>query len=350
MDDIPILPVVYGHRLVELMNAENLNTDALLREAGINPKLMTRPDSMLTPRQALSLFRCYVGLSSQPLPALHYGQSLDLITHGLIGHVYFWEGEFRALMETIVAYLRVRLPLMTIELSDERDYFGIRLACRLGGEMENFLLQTFIGSLHTLCNPVTRNIVIHCRHDLFNEPGIARSTLKCEINSDHDCNEVRFYASAAVHRGDAETATPPTADAVEDPFEDTGFVVRLRNHLLSHQHGRDSAENIASSMGMSVRTLRRRLADCGISFNQARLDVRMSVAIRYLTTTSVSIERIAGYVGYSDQASFTRAFREWKGQTPNALRQQRRQRLSPHIEGEDAGEARPPRHQAMPDA
>jgi AraC-like DNA-binding protein len=329
MDDIPILPIVYAHRLVELMNEEKLNTDTLLREAGINPKLMSRPNSMLTPRQANALFRCYSGLSSHTLPALRFGQSLDLIAHGLMGHVYMWQGEFRALMESIVAYLRVRFPLMSIEMGDGRGYFGIRLACRISGEIEGFLVQTFIGSLHTLCSPVARNIVIHCRHDLFDEPGAARALLKCELNSDHDCNEIRFYASAVARSGDPDTALAQVDATKQDPFEDTGFVVRLRNHLLSHLNGRDSAENIASSMGMSVRTLRRRLADCGISFNTTRLDVRMSVAMRYLTTTSLSIERIAGFVGYSDQASFTRAFREWKGETPKAIRQQQLQRLHP---------------------
>lgn len=344
MDDIPILPVVYAHRLVELMNEEKLNADLLLREAGISPRLLVRPDSLLTPRQAQALFRRYMGLTSHFLPALRFGQRLDLMTHGLLGHVYLWQGNFRRLMETIVAYLQVRLPMVAIEIDEGSDYFGIRLASRMPGGGDNFLIQAFIGSLHTLCSPVVRDIVIHCRHDLFTDPGAARALLKCELNSDHDCTEVRFYAPAAALREPADpavaaraTASPTTA---QDPFEDSGFVLQLRNHLLSHLHGRDSAEQIASAMGMSVRTLRRRLADYGLNFNKVRGELRMSVALRYLTTTSVSIERIAGMVGYSDQASFTRAFREWKGETPNAIRQQRRHSLSGHPEvlDEDAAE------------
>lgn len=335
MDDIPILPVVYAHRLVELMNEEKLNADMLLREAGINPRVLARPDCLLTPRQAQALFRRYVGLTSHTLPALRFGQQLDLMTHGLLGHVYLWQGDFRTLMETIVAYLRVRLPVVAIEVTEGRDHFGIRLSSRMPGGGGTFLIQAFIGSLHTLASPVVRNMVIHCRHDLFDDPGAARALLKCEINSDNDCNEVRFYASAvALQDADATPATAAPA-ASPDAFEDSGFVLQLRNHLLSHLHGRDSAEEIASAMGMSVRTLRRRLADCGLNFNKVRSDLRMSVALRYLTTTSVSIERIAGMVGYSDQASFTRAFREWRGETPNAIRQQRRHSLSGQSGGGD---------------
>lgn len=332
MDDIPILPVIYAHRLVELMQEESIDTDSLLREAGINPNLLLRPDAMLSLRQAQALVTRYVGLSSRSLPAVRFGQRLDLISHGLLGHVYLWRGEFRELIEAIVAYLRVRFPLMNIELAHDKDYFGIRLSCRIPlREMETFLLQTFLSSLHTLGSAVIKNIVIHCRHDLFADVSAAQQLLKIEINSDHDSNEIRFYAGTvqlqtrqADHAEKDEGAVAMTAEAAAaDPFHEHGFVVRLRSKILSQLRHESSAEDIASAMGMSVRTLRRRLSDCGMSFNRIRLDVRMQVAMRYLTTTTISIERIADFVGYSDQATFTRAFKEWKGDTPNQVRNQR---------------------------
>lgn len=336
MDDIPVFPVVYVDRLVDLMAEEGLDADSILRDSGINPNLLHRPECLLTLRQAHALFKRYVGLSSHSLPALRFGQRLDLITHGLMGHVYCWRGDFRGLIDSIAAYLRVRLPPLDITLGDGGDYLGLRLAWRGGSPAaQKFLMQVVLGSFHELCRPVAPNMAIHCRHDLFDDVALARQLLQAELNTDHDGVELRFYASATAR--EPAPAGGAVADTAADPFEQPAFVVRLRNELLTHLRDDDSADAIASAIGMSVRTLRRRLADCGLNFNKVRLDVRMQVAQRYLTTTRISIERIAGLVGYSDQAAFTRAFREWKGDTPAALRQRRVRDLG----GEAPGSGRP---------
>lgn len=327
MEDIPLIPVVYAERLVALMQEEGLETDSLLRESGVSPRLLQRPEAHLTLRQSHALVSRYMGLSSHPLPALRYGQRLDLLTHGLLGHVYCWRGDFRSLITGIAGYLQVRLPVLALQVVDGGEYFGIRIDCAGGSaEARRFLLQAVIGSFHTLCRVITPDLAILCRHDLFRDAAAARALLQAPLNTDHDGVELRFYARA----GDSPSPQAGRSDepARSDPYEEPAFVVRLRNELMARLRGGDSADEIASALGMSVRTLRRRLADSGLNFNKVRLDVRMQVAQRYLTTTHMSIERIAGLVGYSDQASFTRAFREWRGETPAALRQQRVRHLT----------------------
>ena len=52
MDDLPFIPVIYMHRMVDMLREEHIDTDQILRECGINPALMNRPDTMLTARQS----------------------------------------------------------------------------------------------------------------------------------------------------------------------------------------------------------------------------------------------------------------------------------------------------------
>jgi AraC-like DNA-binding protein len=104
----------------------------------------------------------------------------------------------------------------------------------------------------------------------------------------------------------------------------------MRAYLLTQVDQPVSAEDAAQHFHMSVRTLRRRLADLGMSFNDIRLQVRMDAATRYLKASNLSIARISGVVGYSDQASFTRAFQKWCGETPDVVRKKHRQTTKHH--------------------
>lgn len=321
MNDLPFIPVTYMHRMIEMLREEHFDTDQLLRECGINPALMQRPDTMLTGHQARALILKFMGLSSKTYPGVQFGTRLDLVTHGLLGFVFFWEGPFRDMIDNIMAFMRVRFPLLRMELHYSPDYYSFRLSCdKRIGDMEPFFIQTMMGSIVSLGRLMTQRLTILCNREAFTDLKALQAVLGTDVQLTDGVNEIRYHTSDVSF---SPTQEPPAADPAADGMEEHGFVIRLRNLLMENLTTSIGAEEIASRLGMSVRTMRRRLADQGLNFNSVRTDVRMHIAMRYLTTTSISIERIADYVGYSDQTTFTRAFREWKGQTPNEIRQQR---------------------------
>jgi AraC-like DNA-binding protein len=69
-----------------------------------------------------------------------------------------------------------------------------------------------------------------------------------------------------------------------------------------------------------VRTLQRRLADAGASYERLRERSRFGTATRLLASTDATVLEIALDVGYSDHAHFTRAFRRWTGVPPREFR------------------------------
>ena len=84
--------------------------------------------------------------------------------------------------------------------------------------------------------------------------------------------------------------------------------------------GRPDIQTIAKEMGMSDRTLQRRLTDEGRSFKHLLAEVRQEQARMYLTDTALDIKEVAFLMGYEDQNSFYRAFRQWEGVTPSHWR------------------------------
>jgi AraC-like DNA-binding protein len=80
-------------------------------------------------------------------------------------------------------------------------------------------------------------------------------------------------------------------------------------------------DSLAAELGISRRTLQRRLSALGASFKSILQDVREEQSRRYLDDPRLAVTEIALLLGYSDQASFSNAFRSWCGCAPTEYRQ-----------------------------
>ncbi|HHV70305.1 AraC family transcriptional regulator [Brucella intermedia] len=81
-----------------------------------------------------------------------------------------------------------------------------------------------------------------------------------------------------------------------------------------------SLEELASGLGMSVPTLRRRLRGEGQSFGTIKDELRFVTAERLLQENSLSVAAVAAELGYSEPSAFYRAFHKWMGQSPGRFR------------------------------
>jgi AraC-like DNA-binding protein len=88
-------------------------------------------------------------------------------------------------------------------------------------------------------------------------------------------------------------------------------------------HGRAQRHNVAKKLAMSTRTLARRLASEGTTFEEVVDELRRSLALQYIKTPSISLAQIAWLLGYEGGTSFNHAFRRWTGGPPSAARVER---------------------------
>jgi AraC-like DNA-binding protein len=85
-------------------------------------------------------------------------------------------------------------------------------------------------------------------------------------------------------------------------------------------HGKAQASEIARKLGMSQRTLARRLASEGLSFTAILDEMKCSLAKHYLGEADLPITTIAWLLGYQEVSAFTHAFKRWTGKTPKQAR------------------------------
>ncbi|HTE45629.1 MAG TPA: AraC family transcriptional regulator ligand-binding domain-containing protein [Gemmatimonadaceae bacterium] len=78
---------------------------------------------------------------------------------------------------------------------------------------------------------------------------------------------------------------------------------------------------VARRLATTPRTLQRRLAQKGTSFDALRDDTRKQAAEAHLTETVLTISEMTYLLGYSEPTAFHRAFKRWHGMTPQAYRE-----------------------------
>src|SRR5689334_1437079 len=92
----------------------------------------------------------------------------------------------------------------------------------------------------------------------------------------------------------------------------------FRTVMIECEFGVDDAAGV---VGLSKRTLQRRLAQSGFKFSQLLDDMRFAHALILIEGPSIRLADVARCLGYSDAANFARAFRRWTGLSPSAYRQ-----------------------------
>lgn len=91
---------------------------------------------------------------------------------------------------------------------------------------------------------------------------------------------------------------------------------RVRSLIAGGDGDFRSLAEVVMLLGMSERTLKRRLSEFGVSFSTLFEEQQRERAFALLREGTLSVEQVASRLGYSDAANFTRAFRRWTGTTP----------------------------------
>lgn len=107
------------------------------------------------------------------------------------------------------------------------------------------------------------------------------------------------------------------ASVIASSREDVSTTDQVRA-LVSVRLGLSSVElpSLASEMGVTARTLQRRLANEGTSLRDILKSYREQMAAAYLAQGNISIEEVSSALGYAESTVFSRAFKSWTGRSP----------------------------------
>jgi AraC-like DNA-binding protein len=196
-------------------------------------------------------------------------------------------------------------------------------------------IEFWLTSLVRLCRQLTnRRLVpsqIRVMHNRTKTPAEFRSFLGCEIEFGSNVDEVVFpeavklmpIGSADPHLNELLTKCCDEALAHREPNR-TNLRSSVENAIaLLLPHGKARASEIARGLGMSHRTLARRLALEGLTFSGILDELKVDLAKGYLKDGNLPISQIAWLLGYREVGALTHAFKRWTGSTPRTFRAQK---------------------------
>lgn len=103
---------------------------------------------------------------------------------------------------------------------------------------------------------------------------------------------------------------------------EAGIVAQVHAVIVRRlSHGQVRLASVAEELGLTTRTLQRKLSDVGASFQQVLDQSRFELARNYLRQPGLGLVDIAFLLGYQEQSAFNHAFREWSGMNPGAWRE-----------------------------
>lgn len=325
--------------LVEFAVGRSVKTSALLRGTGIRERDLVDSTAEITLGQELALMRNVVtGVGDEPGIGLMAGLLCHPPSLGVLGFAVMSCPTVRDAVGLGLRYAdlsftvaRHHLVLEANEVSIVRDDSAVpREVRRFAVERDVAAIWTIQQDVLPMRPPITRVAVAFPPHPVYEMFGAMLGV-----------DEVIFNAPRSVVTGpaDLQNLQLPQANAATARFYEQqcadlmqrrrrrlGISGRVR-HLLITRGGISDQARIAADLDISVRTLRRRLADEGTTFRELTTET-IGLLAEELLITGLTVEQAASRLGYASVSAFTSAFRSWKGQSPGQFARENRGRVS----------------------
>ena len=263
---------------------------------------------------------------------LRVGASMRCDDYGAFGLAWKTAPNLRGSMERAARYARLLTSVAGYEVRDHAKgaYFLLHrsgprsLGMRLSNEAT---LASALSIMREVSPDPVVPLEVHCRHAaptsvvdheaFFGCPLIFGSDLDGLLMSEETLVRANRLGDPAI----AQYLKPHLDTELSAVSSQTSFQQILLRRISDRlSEGPPRAADVAREMGVSERTLHRRLAADGASFQGLLEQAQRRLAEGLLVQSDHSIAEIAFLTGYSEQSAFTRAFKRWVDETPAVFR------------------------------
>ena len=264
----------------------------------------------------------------EPGFSIRVGQQMVLDDYDVLGLAWKTCLSPRDMFRRCERFFILMTDTQLYKIQDEGEtgsIFIFREATRRGIEISNeSSLVATLTVIHKITAADIRPLKVSFAHKGPEETGIYEDFFSCEVQFDQGFNRLVFKSE------DLDTKSLKADKSInhfmmERLKEKADGVEVTADKLLSDTcnlikdtlpSGIPFAAEIGKHLGMSTRTLSRRLSAKGSTYRQLVQDTQEKISTKLLRNTSETVSEIAFQTGFSEQSAFNRAFKRWTGQSP----------------------------------
>jgi AraC-like DNA-binding protein len=319
-------------KIIDAAAAYGVEPEELYRAVGLEQAILADPDNRIPFAQLVALYERAADLTGDDAFGLHVGERVDPKLFDVLGYMVVNSPTLGESLNRLVRYHSIWSDgaFFTLNTRDSHtsltyEYFDEQIdESRQDCEMTLSIAVSF-GRRVTGIEWTPREVSFrHSRPKSITEH---QRIFRAPIRFNSPSNELIFDTSLLALP--MATADPGLSTILERHAQELlarsphqGGLIEQVRHLLgeSLSGGDPRLERISQKLGISVRTLQRRLREEGTSHQDLLDEVRSDLSRRYLQESRLAICEVAYLLGFSEPSAFHRAFRRWTGITPKEFR------------------------------
>ncbi|MEL6657445.1 MAG: AraC family transcriptional regulator ligand-binding domain-containing protein [Bacteroidota bacterium] len=264
--------------------------------------------------------------------SIRVGQEMKMDDYGLLGLSWKTCSQAKEIFERSERYFMLLSNTYVFKVEEQHDYSNIMLfrpAHRRGVELSNE--ATFSATVVVLQAMTASDIApvkVSFQHGPPADLTDYQRAFQCPILFNQSQNFLS-YRSADLEIRTAKADASINRFLVERVEEETKGIEVIASRIVADVEklirdalpsGIPSIARLSKHMGMSNRTLTRRLAESQLTFRDLIKKAQVDIANDLLRNTDSTMAEIAFQTGFSEQSAFSRAYKRWTGQSPAEFR------------------------------
>jgi AraC-like DNA-binding protein len=315
------------HAIIRTLDALGFQGVELALEAGISPRTIRSPHERAPQIAVTALWQRAVEVTRDPCFGLHVPRHATVATFGALGYALYASPDLRSGFGRIVRYQKAvsdAAELRVVE-GDDRYGFAIDVTSEAGPPYE--AVDAFFALLTRLVRGLAGNqhrvepIRVCMRRPEPSPSDLFRRIFRAPVVFGAPRNLLEYSKrDFELRLPDANLELAQENDQIVARqlagLDRRTFAEQVHAILLETLPDGPTTRTVAKRLSMSTSSLQAFLAREGKTYKEVLNRAREELAVRYLEDNRYSIKEIAFLLGFSDVATFSRAFKRWTGRAP----------------------------------